>query len=57
MVKDIIEGYAIIFFIIVLGTIAGGIIKAIFGYISIVLSNIVILITSKVLYNIIIIIK
>jgi len=55
--KDTIENYAIILFTIVLGTIAGGIIKAILSYTFTVFNSIIILIISKILYNIITIIK
>jgi len=57
IVKDIIEGCAVILLTIVLGTMADGAIEAIPGYISTVLSSIVILIVPKVLYNIIAIVK
>ena len=57
IVKDIVEGYAIILLTIVLGTVVNSITEAIFGYTFIVLSSIVILIVFKVLYNIVITIK
>jgi len=57
MAKDIVKDYAIILLTIVLGIIAGGTIEAILGYTSTILSNMVILIVSKVLYNIIAIVK
>jgi len=57
MARDIVKGYAVILLIIVLGTMAGDTTKAIPGYTFAVLSNIIILIVPKVLYNIIVIIK
>jgi len=55
--KDIVEVCTVILLIIVLGTIVDSTTKAILSCISAVLSNIIILIVSKVLYNIITIIK
>jgi len=55
--RNIVEGCAVILLTIVLRTVAGGATKAIPGYTSTVLSSIVILITPKVLYNIIVTIK
>jgi len=55
--RDIVKSYVIILFIIVLGAIADSIIKTIPGYTFTVLSNIIILIVLKVLYNIIATIK
>jgi len=57
MARNTIEGYAIILFTIVLGTVADNITKATPGYTFTILSNIVILITPKVLYNIIATVK
>jgi len=57
IVKNIIKNYTIILFTIVLGTIAGGAIKAIPGYTSTILNSMIILIIPKILYNIIVIIK
>jgi len=57
MAKDVVKGYVVILLTTVLGTMAGGVIEAIPSYTSIVLSSIVILIASKVLYNIITIVK
>jgi len=57
MARDIVEGYAVIFLTIVLGTVVDGVTKAIPGYTSIILSSIIILIISKILYNIITIVK
>jgi len=55
--KNTIKGYTVIFFTIVLETIVDSATKTIFSYISTVLNNIVILIISKALYNIITIVK
>ena len=57
IVKNIVEDYIVILFIIVLGVIAGGTIETILDYISTILSSIFILIVPKVLYNIITIVK
>jgi len=57
IVRDIVKGYVVILFVIVLRAIANSTIKAIPSYTFIVFSNIVILIVPKVLYNIIAIIK
>jgi len=57
MARDIVEGYAVILFIIVLGAVTGGVTEAIPSYTSIVLSNMVILIVPKTLCNIIVTIK
>ena len=57
IVRDIVEGYAIIFLIIILRIVIDSITEAILGYTFIIFSSIVILIISKVLYNIIIIVK
>jgi len=57
IVKDIVEDYTIILFTIILGTVADDATEAIPNYTFIILSNMIILIISKVLYNIIITIK
>jgi len=55
--RNVVEGYVIILFTIVLGTIVDGAIKAIPGYTFTILSSMIILIVPKVLYNIITIVK
>jgi len=57
IVKNIVEDYIVILFIIVLGVIAGGTIETILDYISTILSSIFILIVPKVLYNVIATVK
>jgi len=57
IVKDIVESYIVIFLTTILGTIVSSTTEAIPGYTSIILSNIVILIVPKVLYNIIVTVK
>ena len=57
MVKDAVEGCAVILFTIVLGTMANSATKTIPGYTSTVFSSMIILIIPKVLYNIIATIK
>jgi len=57
IVRNIVKDYTVILFTIVVGAVAGGAIETILDYISTVLSNIVILIISKVLYNIIVTVK
>ena len=57
IVRDIVEDYTVILFVIVLGIVASSTIEAIPSYTFIIFSNIVILIILKVLYNIITIIK
>jgi len=55
--KNIVKDYIIILFIIVLRIVTNSTIEAILSYTFTILNNIVILIVSKVLYNIIAIIK
>jgi len=57
IVRDIIKGYTVILLIIVLGIIANDATEAIPSYTFTILSNIIILIIPKVLYNIIATIK
>jgi len=57
MARDVVEGYAVILLTIVLGAMAGGATEATPGYTSTVLSSMVILIVSKVLYNVIVTVK
>jgi len=57
MARDTVEGYAVILLTTVLGAMANGATKAIPGYTFTVLSNMIILIVLKVLYNIITIVK
>jgi len=57
IVRDIIKGYVVIIFTIVLGTVVDGTTEAILGYISTILNSIVILIVSKVLCNVIVTVK
>jgi len=52
MARDTVEGCAVILLTTVLGAVAGGTTEATPGYTSTVLSNIVILIAPKALYNI-----
>jgi len=56
-IKDTVKSYVIIFFFIVLGTVAGDTVEAISNYTSVVLCSIIILIVFKVLYNIVATIK
>jgi len=55
--RDIVEGYVVIFLTIVLGTVAGSATEAIPGYTFTILSSMIKLIISKVLYNIITTVK
>jgi len=55
--RNTIEGYAVILLIIVLGTVAGSATEATPGYTFTVFNSMIILIVSKVLYNIIATIK
>jgi len=57
IVRDIVEGCAVLLLTIVLGAIAGGTIEAAPGYTSIVLSSIVILIAPKALCDVVATIK
>ena len=55
--RNIVEDYIVIFFTIVLGIVVDSTTKAILGYTFIILSNIIILIISKILCNVIVTIK
>jgi len=57
MARDIVEGYAVILLIIVLGAMADSVTEAIPGYTFTVFNSIIILIISKVLCNIIATVK
>jgi len=57
IVRDTVEGCAVLLLTIVLGAVAGGAIEAISGYTSVILSSIVILIVPKVLYDVVATIK
>jgi len=57
MARDTVESCAVILFIIVLGTIVDDAIETTPSYTSTVFSNIVILIVSKALCNVIVIVK
>jgi len=55
--RDTVKNYTVIFLIIVLGTVASSVIETILGYTSTILSNMIILIVFKILYNIIVTVK
>jgi len=57
IVRDIVEGYTVILFAIVLGTIADGATETTLDYTFTILNNIIILVVPKVLCNIIATIK